>query len=53
MTAAEASGSRVGVTGVTEVIIGDGGSGATGERATRLMVRERRTGFLTWVGEPH
>lgn len=33
----EASGSMVGVTGVTDVIIGDGGSGATGERATMLM----------------
>lgn len=34
----EVSGSMVGVTGVMEVIIGDGGSGATGERATMLMV---------------
>lgn len=33
----EASGSTVGVTGVTEVIIGDGGSGATGDRATMLI----------------
>lgn len=41
MTAAvevEESGSRVGVTGVTEVIIGDSGSGATGERVTMSMV---------------
>lgn len=36
--AEEAVVSRV---GVTEVIIGDGGSGATGERAAMLMVRER------------
>lgn len=34
----ELSGSRVGVTGVMEVIMGDGGSGAKGERATMLMV---------------
>lgn len=34
----EVLGSRV---GVTEVTIGDGGSGATGERAAMLMVRER------------
>lgn len=39
----EASGSMVGVTGVTDVIIGDGGSGATGERATMLMVCGRQT----------
>lgn len=41
------SGSRV---GVTEVTIGDGGSGAAGERAAKLMVnkreRERERGFL-------
>lgn len=37
----EVSGSRVGVTGVTEVTIGDGGSGATGERTTMLMASER------------
>lgn len=34
----EASGSTVGVTGVTEVIIGDGSSGATGDRTTMLIV---------------
>lgn len=28
----------MGVTGVTEVVIGDGGSGATGDRATMLIV---------------
>lgn len=50
---AETAGSRVGLTGVTEVIIGEGGSAATGERATMLMVREGYAGFLTWVDEPH
>lgn len=37
----EVLGSRFGVTGVTEVSIGEAGSGATGERATTLMVLER------------
>lgn len=36
----EELGSRVGLTGVTEVIMGDGGSAATGERAMMLMVRD-------------
>lgn len=38
-----ASGSTVGVTGVTDVIIGEGGSGATGDRATTL-IGARETG---------
>lgn len=33
-----ASGSTVGVTGVTDVIIGDGGSGSTGDSTTMLIV---------------
>lgn len=36
----EELGSRVGLTGVTEVIMGDGGSAATGDSATMLMVRD-------------
>lgn len=33
--------SSAGLTGLTEVIIGEGGSGGTGERAAALMVRDR------------
>lgn len=46
--------STAGLPGVTEVIIGEGGSGATGERAATLMVRERRTGgwgVVMWVSQ--
>lgn len=41
----EASGSTVGVTGVTDMTIGVGGSGATGDRVTMLIgARETRDG---------
>lgn len=45
----EASGSTVGVTGVTDVIIGDGGSGATGDK-TAMLIAVRETDVPS-VGE--
>lgn len=51
----EVSGSTFGVTGVMEVSIGEVGSGATGERATTLMVleKERGTQFLMFADRTH
>lgn len=43
-----APGSRVGVTGVTDVSMGEGGSGLRGERAAMLIVGERER-FRMWV----
>lgn len=51
MEGLEASRSTVGVKGVTDMTIGDGGSGATGDRAT-MLIGARETDGPSAAEEP-